>query len=398
MSDAPVIDWEGLASSGHAPLRGCSVLGVGYEDAFETLIERYVEDRFARGLSSEKFVVGPFGSGKTHFLRQLAELAAARGCVTAEVKLSKDLDFTKRIVLYQEVARDIRAPGQADHGVGGLLREMLDHVRAQAPSPASEQQFVEGWIAGIPSADLRSDPFARVAQVAFEAHLRDDEAAFLAAQRWLAGEIHDRDVAKALPVSAVPAAQQNLFAGNMLLSLFQLVRLARYTGTVVGLDEAEQGFSVDRKRLSRILSMLKSDTDSIADLPEGSALVVYALTPDVRDEMDQYPALQQRIADPGGVPFLSGNYLATVIDLTIREDPAEHLRRISMRMVDLFTARERLPDSLTPGAARDGAIAIANDIAASEPSSSSRRTLVKRVAAFLLGIPVAPDQINSAEF
>ncbi len=361
-------------------------------------MHRYVDDRFARGLSSEKFVVGPFGSGKTHFLRQLTELASQRGCVTAEVKLSKDLDFTRRILLYQEIASDIRAPGQTDHGVGGLFAGILQHVRSQVPSRESEDAFVEAWISGIASANLKLDAFGRVAQTALGALARGDDAGFIGAQRWLAGDIHDRQLAKSLPVSAVPTVQQNLYAGHMLLSLFQLIHHARFTGTVVGLDEAEQGFNVDRKHLNRILSMLKSDTDSIADLADGSALVVYALTPDVREEMDRFPALQQRIADPGGVGFLEGNWLATVIDLTIRGDPAEHLRHIAARMVELFTSQEALAPGETAATAHQRAAEIADDVAATELSSSSRRTLVKRVAAFLLGIPVAPDQLEAREF
>lgn len=397
MSEA-TIDWEGLASKGHAPTVGCSVLGVGYEDAFDVLMQRYVRDRFDRGLSAEKFVVGPFGSGKTHFLRQLMELAKERQCVTAEVKLNKDLDFTKRVVLYSEIAENITAPEQPDHGMGGLLSAILEKVRGSSPSPETADAFVEAWISGLVSADFKLDAFARAAQSAFEALVREDDAIFLAAQRWLSGAFHDRQLAKVLPVSAVPSVQQNLYASNALLSLFQLVRYAGFRGTVIGIDEAEQGFDVDRKRLDRILSMLKSDTDAIADLPRGSALVMYALTPDVRDEMDQFPALQQRISDPGGVPFLDGNYLATVIDLSIRSDPVDHLRRIAERMLDLYTSESSLPAGESSTSARQRVAAIAEDVAASEPTSSARRVLVKRVAAFLLGIPVAPDQVQNREF
>jgi hypothetical protein len=398
VSEAAVIDWEGLASKGHAPAEGCSILGVGYEGAFDVLMEKYVQDRFDRGLSAEKFVVGPFGSGKTHFLRQLIELAGGRDCVTAEVKLNKDLDFTRRVILYSEIAENITAPGQPDHGMGGLLSAMLEKVRSSSPSPATADEFVEAWISGIVSADFKLDAFARAAQAAFEAISREDDAAFLAAQRWLSGAFHDRQLAKVLPVSAVPSVQQNLYASNALLSLFQLVRYAGFRGTVIGIDEAEQGFDVDRKRHDRILSMLKSDTDAIADLPRGSALVVYALTPEIREGMDQLPALQQRIADPGGIAFLDGNYLATVIDLSIRSDPVDHLRRIAERMLDLYVSENSLPAGESPTSSRERVIAIAEDVAASEPTSSNRRTLVKRVAAFLLGIPVAPDQVPSREF
>ena len=67
--------FEQIAETGHAPKFGCHLFGVGYDDAIERLRQKYLEERFERGKSAEKFVVGTFGSGKTHFLRHLAEIA-----------------------------------------------------------------------------------------------------------------------------------------------------------------------------------------------------------------------------------------------------------------------------------------------------------------------------------
>ncbi len=100
---------ERMAEYGTAPHDGCALFGVGYDEAFARLRSKYFEARFARGDSAEKFVVGPFGSGKTHFLRQLMEIARALECVTAEVTLNKDLDFTKSLIVYREVVRAMRA-------------------------------------------------------------------------------------------------------------------------------------------------------------------------------------------------------------------------------------------------------------------------------------------------
>ena len=47
-----------------------------------------------------------------------------------------------------------------------------------------------------------------------------DDVTFLAAQRWLSGDIQDRQLSRVLPVSSVPAAQQNLFALNALYLCF----------------------------------------------------------------------------------------------------------------------------------------------------------------------------------
>ena len=85
---------ESLAEKGTPPTDGCTLFGVGYDDAFERLKRTYLERRFSNGGSAEKFVVGPFGSGKTHFLRQFLEIARDMDCVTAEVPLTRSFDIT----------------------------------------------------------------------------------------------------------------------------------------------------------------------------------------------------------------------------------------------------------------------------------------------------------------
>ena len=57
---------ERIAETGTAPTDGCHLFGVGFEDAFERLKKKYLEGRIARGGSAEKFIVGPYGAGKTH--------------------------------------------------------------------------------------------------------------------------------------------------------------------------------------------------------------------------------------------------------------------------------------------------------------------------------------------
>src|SRR5690349_9858359 len=128
------VDFERLAMHGTAPVDGCSVLGVGYDDAFERLRRRFIIDRFDRGGSLEKFVIGPFGSGKTHFLRQLSEMARAEGCVTAEVALTRDVDVVNALTVYKEVANEIRRPDTMETGIRTLLAACISRVRESAGS------------------------------------------------------------------------------------------------------------------------------------------------------------------------------------------------------------------------------------------------------------------------
>jgi hypothetical protein len=377
---------ERMAEYGTPPGDGCALFGVGYEDAFDRLRDKYLDARFARGDSAEKFVVGPFGSGKTHFLRQLMELARALDCVTAEVALNKDLDFTRSLVVYREVTRELRTPGADERGIRPLLAAALDQVRGRAAGNAAlGDQLVASWIAGLDKADFELETFGRVLRQGFEAQLREDDATFAAACRWLDGEVGDRTLARDLGLTPVAKAEENLHGRRMLLSLFQFIRAARFRGTVVSYDEAEQGLDVARRDLPRILSRLQSNINAVADLRNGAALIVYAFEPGLVEKLDQFPALQQRVVDPGpGYGFFDGNTLAPRIDLTFRANPERELRAIGLRLTELLY--QHAARDLGADQRRVGTIVaeLAHEIATADPTSANRRTMVKRTCAMLI--------------
>jgi hypothetical protein len=377
---------ERMAEYGTAPSDGCALFGVGYEEAFARLRAKYLDERFARGDSAEKFVVGPFGSGKTHFLRQLMELARAMDCATAEVALNKDLDFTRSLVVYREVTREIRTPGADERGIRPLLAAALDQVRGRAAGNAAlGDRLVAGWIAGLDKTDFELETFGRVLRQGFEAQLREDDATFVAACRWLDGEVSERTLARELGLTPVAKAEENLHGRRMLLSLFQFIRAAGFRGTVVSYDEAEQGLDVARRDLPRILSRLQSNINAVADLRNGAALIVYAFEPGLVEKLDQFPALQQRLIDPGpGYGFFDGNTLAPRIDLTFRDNPERELRAIGLRLTELLY--QHATRDLGADQRRVGTIVaeLAHEIATADPTSANRRTMVKRTCAMLI--------------
>jgi hypothetical protein len=375
-----------MAELGTAPDEGCGLFGVGYEEAFERLRVKYIEQRFSRGGSAEKFVIGPYGSGKTHFLRQLMEIGRQAGCVTAEVKLTKDVDFTKSLVVYREVVNEIRCPGSDQRGIRPLLAACVDRVRSHAMGDnATADLLARSWIAGLDKQDFELAPYGRVLRQGLEAHLNHDNQTFEAACRWLAGDVGDRVLARDLAVAVVAKNEENIHGNRAMLSLFQFVRCARFQGTVLTFDEAEQGLNQNRKTMDRILSMLQSRINAISDLKKGSALIVYAFTPDLIEQMERLAALQQRVADPGpGMGFFDGNTLAPRIELTHRNDPEGELRRMGRKYVNIAydhpqwsctVPRERMLATIDQ---------LASEITIDELSSSSRRSMAKRTCATLM--------------
>jgi hypothetical protein len=290
------------------------------------------------------------------------------------------------MVVYREVASEIRAPGSDQRGIKTLLLAALDRVRAQAgTNEAQADVLARAWIAGLDKHDFELEAFGRVARRGLESYVERDLDTFGAACRWLSGDVGDRVLARDLATSVVSKSEENIHGNRAMLSLFQFARAAGFRGTVVTFDEAEQGLSVSRKQMDRIFSMLQSRINAIADLKKGSALIVYAFTPDLVEQMERMAALQQRVSDPGpGMGFFDGNTLAPRIDLTRRDNPVQELREMGRRYVNLAYDHPAWKCSVPRDSLLNTIDRLAAEISMEEISSSSRRTMAKRTCATLV--------------
>jgi hypothetical protein len=194
----------------------------------------------------------------------------------------------------------------------------------------------------------------------------------------------NRIVARSLNLAPIRSSDEGLYGNRAMVALFQIIRHAGFRGTVVAYDEADQGFSVDRNRTQKILSMLQSTINTFASTPGIAALIVFGLTPDVIETMETYPALQQRIADGGpGQRFFDGNARAVRIDL--RDINGDHdLLVIGRRLVDLLYDAHADEIDVSRAEMHSRIEALARTVMNEDLSSANRRTLVKRAASTLL--------------
>lgn len=389
-----------MATYGTAPMVGCSELAVGYENILDKLKNKYFIQAFGRGASAEKFVVGPFGSGKTHFLRWLMEIAQDCNCATAEVSLNRNIDFTDNAIVYGEVVHEIKVPLSEDKGIRNLLYSFMENVKNMVPDINLKETILKDWISGIDKTNIQFSSYSKIIKKALNAMLDDNEETVDMCCRWLEGDFNNKKLAESLNVSVIDKKSNNLYFSKALLSLFQLIKHAGFNGTVVCFDEAEQGFNVDRKKMTKILSMLQSDINRISDLKDGSVLIVYAFTPDIYEKMMNYPALQQRISNPPGRDFASGNVLAPVIKLDELGDGSslKELVRIGEKLVNIFydffaseitSDKEELIERVNK---------IANDIYGLEITSSNKRDMTKATCTMLLEeLGIAEKEASVAE-
>ena len=110
MDVAPLELLAHLAELGTPPDDGAAVLRVsaGLRNSLER-IERETLPFIAAGGGDIQFVFGPYGRGKTHFLKALAQWASERGCVTAYVDCQRP--FESLVETYRAIAAGMTPPG-----------------------------------------------------------------------------------------------------------------------------------------------------------------------------------------------------------------------------------------------------------------------------------------------
>lgn len=380
---------ENMAATGHAPEDGCRYFSVGNEKYVDAIKKTYFERSFSRGNSAEKFIVGPFGSGKTHFLNQLCEEGRALDCVTATVSLNKLTDVTSNYFIYRGIANGIRTPEATRRGIPGLLSDSLEKIQSAAQDQSSDkesaEELVKLWLDSIEECDFESALFAKIVQKAFKAKMSNDTDLYDVACRWIGGEFENKEISKILDISPINKPELNITAKRVNLSLYQLIKKVGYRGTIIAFDEAEQGFEISKSQQSKLYSLMQSEINSINDLRNGSVLVLYAIVPAILDGMMNFPALQQRVQHP--IPF-EKNPRAALIEInrgkkTKKEDIIEELFLIGTRLADLMykaTGDINVPRWEIEDAMRK----LAEKTYAEDMNISDRRMMVKSSCSFLM--------------
>lgn len=384
MRESILTTFENMAAYGTAPENRVIQFTAGSEELFARLDQIYLKERFSRGESDQKFVVGPFGSGKTHFINHLMELARERNCVTSKVTLNKEIDFTKTLVVYQEVIRNLTTNNET-YGLKELFLQIKERKEKESTNGLEDLFFQ--WINGLDKYQFKLNEYGKLMKRAFLAIYGENEIELEPILRWLSGEIGNKHLARDLGLSPISGNEQNRYAQRMLHSLFQFIKHAGFQGTVVTFDEAEQGFQVERKKVARIHSLLMSQLNSLVELRNGAVFIVYALTPDMIEKMENFAALQQRLADPGpGMGFFDGNTYAPVIDLAKRGDPIQDLKSIASKLTDVFLSYFSQEIIVSQEEINRKIEGIVTETIESEYSSSNRRELVKRTCTYLLSL------------
>ena len=401
MEVAPLELLAHLAALGTPPDDGAAVLQVsaGLRDSLER-VERETLPFIAAGGGEIQFVFGPYGRGKTHFLKALAQWASERGCVTAYVDCQRP--FESLVETYRAIALGMTPPGiHKFFATTGITRTIEARFTGLDPT---EQRAV---IARL-KADRALSPDFRNLAVAYcteavtdggDEDLTDRLEALLANTptfRVTMGALYREHPQLPRPLGKL--VRRN--AAAWLRSVLSLPQVLGYNGLVVLFDETETALRSIRprayltRRQQAHLAHIRTFVDHMATGAFRGCAIYYAVTEEFIDIAGRnLGALSQRIErarlpEPDG----SSNPRAVWVNIDELTDPGPHDPRffadLSDRIIDIGMAA-----GLRPSDARGVANSLkkSGNQYANHITEGRVREFVKEAAALVVGTAAAAN-------
>jgi hypothetical protein len=311
---------EILGSFGTPPAKGTQYYNSGNQSLLDALDEFYLSTYLQDGGAAYKMVVGDYGSGKSHFLYCLRDLAWRRNFAVAKVDLSPvETPYNDQKKVYEAVASNIiwHERDELSSDETGLIRflqgTLSNVVGGELSLETLSNPLYRGLVDTLEATPVDSPAYQTAVLAYFEALIRDNEERTASLVRWLLGEPTSPDDTKILREVGVTGKINRPNAFRMLRSLCQVIRALSYSGLILLFDEVDRMASVGGKAEKLATDTLREVIDRTReDLP--GAMFVYAVPPQfVNDIVPKYPALQQRVRAPGH--FSRANHFSPLISL-----------------------------------------------------------------------------------
>ncbi len=322
---------ETLGSFGTPPARGVQYFNVGNQSLLDAIDEFYLSSYLQDGGAAYKMVIGDYGSGKSHFLYCLRDVAWERKFAVAKVDLSPvETPYNDQKKVYEAVAQNIIWHESDDTftdetGLTRFLQGTLEHIVGDLSLETLQNPFYRGVVDTLEAAAVDSPAYQTAVVAYFDSLIRDNDERLDSLTRWLMGETTSPADTKILREVGVTGKINKPNAFRMLRSLCQVIRALSYSGLVLLFDEVDRMASVGGKAEKLATDTLREVIDRTReDMP--GAMFVYAVPPQfITDVVPKYPALQQRVRAPGR--FSRVNHFSPLISLEhldLNEDDLMH--------------------------------------------------------------------------
>jgi hypothetical protein len=335
---------EILGSYGTPPVRGVQYFNVGNQSLLDALDKFYLSTYLQDGGAAYKMVIGDYGSGKSHFLYCLRDVAWARNFVVAKVDLSPvETPYNDQKKVYEAVAQHIiwHESDESFSDETGLTRFLEGTLLRIVGGPLSLETLANplyrGLIDTLEATPIDSPAYQTAVLAYFDALIRHNEDRLDSLTRWLMGETTSPEDTKILREIGVTGKINKPNAFRMLRSLCQIIRTLSYSGLVLLFDEVDRMASVGGKAERMATDTLREVIDRTReDLP--GAMFVYAVPPQfINDIVPKYPALQQRVRAPG--QFSQMNHFSPLISLDRLDlDEDDLMLAIGEKLIPIYEA------------------------------------------------------------
>jgi len=289
---------------------------VGNEKLLEGIKKFHLSGVGDRGII--RFISGSWGSGKTHFFRQLRDLAFDENVLVSSVELNAtDTALNKFERVFYAIVRNVATPSYfldselaeiAPFGrvlaeslffLGTGDRSVRDEVPFDCYERAKQSLMIDRGI-DIDFKKMVDHYWATFLPESAEPALREQVREEIL--QWFSGEGSIGNYRKRFGVGKMVSKEN---AKLMLQSLAGFVRLSGYKGLLILFDEAEQAYSIMRRSaLKDAHNNLLSLINNIEEIP--GLFLLYATTPDFYTDPKHgiviYGALSGRIGKPDGKP------------------------------------------------------------------------------------------------
>ncbi len=310
---------EVLGSSGTPPARGVQYFNVGNQSLLDALDEHYFSSYLQDGGGAYKMVVGDYGSGKSHFLYCLRDVAWSRGFAVVKVDLSPvETPYNDQRLVYAAVAQNLiwheaAAEVSDERGLPRFLEGTLQRLVGAWTLETLAHPFYRGMVDTLEASFVDSPAYKAAILAYFEALIRDQGERLDSLARWLTGETTTPEDTRILREVGVTGKITRPNAFRMLRSLAQAIRALSYSGLLLLFDEVDRMASIGGRAEKLATDTLREVIDRCRDELPG-AMFVYAVPPQfINDVVPRYPALQQRVRAPGR--FSRTNHFSPQISL-----------------------------------------------------------------------------------
>ena len=294
--------------AGVVPRAGQHLIQVGRNQEITTLVSDL--ERIADGGSSFRLVIGEYGAGKTFFLNLVRAIALEKKLVVVSADLNPDRRLQasggQARSLYAELMRNMATRSKPD---GGALPGVVEKFVATAKEEAKQNGQGVEVVLRAKLAELtemvNGYDFADVIAAYCRGYEEGNEQLRSDAVKWLRGEFTTKTDARA--ALGVRSIVDDASVYDQLKLLGRFVRLAGYSGLLVGLDEMVNLYKLanTQARNANYEQILRILNDSFQGTAVGLGFLLGG-TPefllDTRRGLYSYTALQSRLAQKHRAP------------------------------------------------------------------------------------------------